>query len=71
VRFSPFSFLIKNFQNISNMKLIKEDKSIDLEIQSSQWSDTDLIEFRAIMSQIKAKKHRKRLQIDFVQMVVV
>jgi hypothetical protein len=53
------------------MKLIKEDKNIDLEIQSSQWSDTDLNEFRTIMSQIKAKKHRKRLQIDFVQMVAV
>jgi hypothetical protein len=53
------------------MKLIKEDKNIDLEIQSSEWSEIDLNEFRTIMSQINAKKYRKRVQTEFVQMIAV
>ncbi len=42
------------------MKPIKEPQDIDLIIQSSQWSENDTADFRAIMQQIRAKKNYKR-----------
>jgi hypothetical protein len=45
------------------MKLIKEPKDVDFIIQSAEWSEKDLIDFRNIMLEMKAKKNRKQTQI--------
>ena len=52
------------------MKTVKEDINIDLEIYSSKWSDSDLVEFRNIMKKIKSKKN-KHIQLNFRQMALV
>jgi hypothetical protein len=52
------------------MKNLKGDINIDLEIHSSQWSDSDLKEFRNLMKKIKVKKG-KHIQIHFRQMASV
>jgi hypothetical protein len=52
------------------MKNIKEDINIDLEIHSSQWTDSDLMEFRNIMKKIKSKKS-KHIQVSLMQLASV
>ena len=37
------------------MGLTKEPKNIDLSTQSEPWTEQELVEFRALMQQLKAK----------------
>ncbi len=43
------------------MGLIKEPLNIDLNIQSTPWTEAELSDFRLLMQQLKAKKLAKKL----------
>ena len=45
------------------MGLIKEPKNVDLSTKSKPWTEQELVDFRKIMQDIKAKntKRKKRL----------
>ena len=52
------------FQIISNhntMGLIREPKNIDLSTKSEEWTEKELIDFRNLMKEIKAKNAKRKL----------
>ncbi len=44
------------------MGLIKEPKHIDLSTKSEPWTETELIDFRNLMQQIKEKNTKRKLR---------
>ena len=38
------------------MGLIREPKNVDFSVQSKPWTEEELIEFRKLMTELKAKK---------------
>ena len=42
------------------MGLIKEPKNVDFVVESKPWTDKELIEFRKIMTELKAKTRKKK-----------
>lgn len=41
------------------MGLIKEPKNVDFSTQSEPWTEQELVEFRALMQQLKAKNAQR------------
>ena len=41
------------------MGLIKEPLAIDLNVKSTPWSEEELVDFRLLMKDLKAKQKRK------------
>jgi hypothetical protein len=44
------------------MGLIKEPKNIDFTVQSEPWTEEELIDFRKLMSELKAKAAKRKIQ---------
>ncbi len=44
------------------MGLLKEPKNVDFTAQSQPWSDEELTEFRKLMTEIKAKNTKAKVQ---------
>jgi hypothetical protein len=44
------------------MGLIREPKNVDFTVQSKPWSETELKDFRKLMTELKAKNERKKLK---------
>jgi len=42
------------------MGLIKEPKNIDLSTKSEEWTEKELIDFRKLMKEIKAKNAKRK-----------
>jgi len=42
------------------MGLIREPKNIDLSTKSEEWTENELIDFRKLMKEIKAKNARRK-----------
>ena len=51
-------FLI--ISNFKTMGLIKEPKNIDLSTKSEEWTEKELIDFRKLMKEIKAKNAKRK-----------
>ncbi len=52
------------------MGLIKEPKNIDLSTKSEPWTEQELLDFRKIMNEIKAKNAKRRektLRLNIIQ----
>lgn len=45
------------------MGLIKEPKNVDFVVESKPWTDKELIEFRKIMNELKAKTRKKVVRL--------
>jgi hypothetical protein len=44
------------------MGLIREPKNVDFTVQSKPWSETELKDFRKLMTELKAKNEREKLR---------
>lgn len=44
------------------MGLIKEPKNVDFVVNSKPWTDKELIDFRKIMNELKAKTRKKTIR---------
>jgi hypothetical protein len=44
------------------MGLIKEPKNIDFSVQSEPWTEDELKDFRKLMSELKAKNAKRKVQ---------
>jgi hypothetical protein len=45
------------------MGLIKEPKNVDFSVQSKPWTEEELIEFRKLMTELKAKNKAKEIRL--------
>lgn len=66
--------LFHNILKAKNMGLIKEPKNVDLSTKSEPWTEQELVDFRKIMQEIKAKNAKRkerslRLMADKKQLV--
>ena len=66
--------LFHNILKAKNMGLIKEPKNVDLSTKSEPWTEQELVDFRKIMQEIKAKNAKRkerslRLRSDKKQLV--
>ena len=66
--------LFHNILKAKNMGLIKEPKNVDLSTKSEPWTEQELVDFRKIMQEIKAKNAKRkerslRLRADKKQLV--
>ena len=52
-----------------NIGLIKEPKNVDLSTKSEPWTEQELVDFRKIMKDIKAKNAKRKEH--FIAMVCV
>ena len=53
--------LLNNTLNHKKMGLIREPKNVDFTVQSIPWTEEELIDFRKLMTKLKAKNVRKKL----------
>ncbi|MFZ4796371.1 MAG: hypothetical protein ACOYMA_02690 [Bacteroidia bacterium] len=44
------------------MGLIREQKNVDFTVQSKPWTDEELIDFRKLMAELKAKNALKNIR---------
>ncbi len=44
------------------MGLIKEPKNVDFAVQSEPWTEEELKDFRILMSELKAKTAKRKVQ---------
>ena len=44
------------------MGLVKEPKNVDFVVNSKPWTDKELIDFRKIMNELKAKTSKKTIR---------
>ena len=52
------------------MGLIKEPKNVDFSIQSKPWTEEELIDFRILMKQLKAKNAKRKINKKSTKAVV-
>ena len=45
------------------MGLIREPKNVDFSVQSEPWTEEELIEFRKLMTELKAKNSATKIRI--------
>ena len=45
------------------MGLIREPKNVDFSVQSKPWTEEELIEFRKLMTELKAKNTATKIRI--------
>ncbi len=48
------------------MGLIREPKNVDLTTKSEPWSEQDLLDFRKIMQDIKAKNAKRKVRASLL-----
>jgi hypothetical protein len=44
------------------MGLIKEPKNVDFSVQSEPWTEEELKDFRKLISELKAKSSKRKIQ---------
>ena len=44
------------------MGIIKEPKNVDFSVQSEPWTEEELKDFRKLISELKAKTQKKKIQ---------
>ena len=44
------------------MGLIKEPKNVDFSVQSGPWTEEELKDFRKLISELKAKNSKRKIQ---------
>jgi hypothetical protein len=49
------------------MGLVKEPLHVDFYIQSTPWTEEELVDFRKVMQELKAKYKRKKKKIAVVE----
>jgi hypothetical protein len=44
------------------MGLIREPKNVDFTVQSKPWTDKELVDFRKLMTELKAKNSKQKMR---------